>query len=283
GGMGGGGRMGGGAGGMGGGGPGPMGGGDVRPPYAGLTANGRLPSSPPTLDVEAGERVRFRFLNAASATEFRTRLAGHRLHVSHVDGRPVEPVEVDEFVFGPGERYDAVVEMDAPGTWALLAGAVGGAEPPARVVVRYAGHEGEPRTPDWGSGRRLQYGWLRAREPMPVSGSPDRIYDLTLSRASGSYAWLIDGQAYPNADPLDVREGEHVRFRMTNHSPVTHPMHLHGHFFRVGDALMDTVRVPGHMGQVSIDFRADNPGNWLFHCHNLYHLASGMARVVRYA
>jgi len=59
-------------------------------------------------------------------------------------------------------------------------------------------------------------------------------------------------------------------------------MHLHGHFFRVGDALMDTVRVPGHMGQVTFDFRADNPGNWLFHCHNLYHLASGMARVVRY-
>jgi FtsP/CotA-like multicopper oxidase with cupredoxin domain len=69
---------------------------------------------------------------------------------------------------------------------------------------------------------------------------------------------------------------------MTNQSPVVHPMHLHGHFFRVGDVVKDTVLVPGHMGQVTLDFHADNPGRWLFHCHNLYHLDAGMARVVRY-
>jgi FtsP/CotA-like multicopper oxidase with cupredoxin domain len=79
-----------------------------------------------------------------------------------------------------------------------------------------------------------------------------------------------------------VREGEHVRIRMVNRSPVLHPMHLHGHFFQVGDAVKDTVIVPSHMGEVTIDFLADNPGDWLFHCHNLYHLESGMARVLRY-
>ena len=257
--------------------------GDERPPYRGLLANGRLPSDPSTLRVNEGERVRFRFVNAASATEFRTRLAGHQFSITHTDGRPVDPINVDEFVFGPGERYDAVVECSTPGAWQLRVAPVSGEETPARVDVRYAGAEGTPRTPGWGNGRRLQYGDLHATESLDVSGTPDRVYDLTLSRANGSYTWLIDGQAYPNAEPLDVREGEHVRIRMTNHSPVPHPMHLHGHFFRVGDALMDTVRVPGHMGQVAFDFRADNPGNWLFHCHNLYHLASGMARVVRYA
>jgi FtsP/CotA-like multicopper oxidase with cupredoxin domain len=59
-------------------------------------------------------------------------------------------------------------------------------------------------------------------------------------------------------------------------------MHLHGHFFQVGDAVKDTVVVPGHMGQVRFDFRADNPGDWLFHCHNLYHLEAGMARLLTY-
>ncbi len=58
--------------------------------------------------------------------------------------------------------------------------------------------------------------------------------------------------------------------------------HLHGHFFRVGRALKDTVLVPGHIGRVAFDFMAHNPGDWLFHCHNLYHLESGMARVFRY-
>ncbi len=69
---------------------------------------------------------------------------------------------------------------------------------------------------------------------------------------------------------------------MTNQSPVVHPMHLHGHFFQVGNAIKDTVMVPGHRGQVTLDFHADNPGRWLFHCHNLYHLDAGMARVVEY-
>ena len=59
-------------------------------------------------------------------------------------------------------------------------------------------------------------------------------------------------------------------------------MHLHGHFFQVGDAVKDTVLVPQHMGEVTFDFIADNPGDWLFHCHNLYHLDAGMARVITY-
>nr|WP_281273056.1 multicopper oxidase domain-containing protein [Halalkalicoccus subterraneus] len=103
-----------------------------------------------------------------------------------------------------------------------------------------------------------------------------------MSASSESDAWLIDGQAYPDADLFSIREGEHVRVRMVNHSPVLHPMHLHGHFFQVGDAIKDTVIVPGHMGEVTFDFVADNPGSWLFHCHNLYHLEAGMARVMRY-
>ncbi len=95
-------------------------------------------------------------------------------------------------------------------------------------------------------------------------------------------AWTIDGQAYPDADPLAIGEGEYVRVRMVNRSPAIHPMHLHGHFFQVGDAVKDTVLVPPHGGQITFDFLADNPGDWLFHCHNVYHLERGMARVFEY-
>nr|WP_273737785.1 multicopper oxidase domain-containing protein [Natrinema soli] len=70
--------------------------------------------------------------------------------------------------------------------------------------------------------------------------------------------------------------------RMVNRSPAIHPMHLHGHFFQVGDAVKDTVLVALHGDQVTFDFRADNPGDWLFHCHNVYHLERGMARVFEY-
>ncbi|SIR98110.1 Multicopper oxidase with three cupredoxin domains (includes cell division protein FtsP and spore coat protein CotA) [Haladaptatus litoreus] len=271
-----------GMGGMGGGGRGGMMG-DLRPPYAGLLVNGRLPADPATFDVKQGERVRLRFVNASSATAFRVGVAGHELRVSHADGRPVEPVPVDSFVFGAGERYDAVVEATNPGAWEVRGQAVDGDERPARAVLRYGGASRNPtRLSSWG--RTLQYGDLRAkRVPEKLRGSPDRTLDLTLSpEMGGSYGWLIDGQAYPDADPLQIQEGEHVRVKMTNRSPVLHPMHLHGHFFRVGDAMKDTVIVPGHMGSVTFDFLADNPGEWLFHCHNLYHLEAGMARVVKY-
>ena len=66
-----------------------------------------------------------------------------------------------------------------------------------------------------------------------------------------------------------------------------HPMHLHGHFFQVENGtgrgpFKDTVLVAPHMGELSFDFAADNPGEWFFHCHNAYHMESGMARVVSY-
>lgn len=94
--------------------------------------------------------------------------------------------------------------------------------------------------------------------------------------------WTINGQAYPDATPLDIRAGEWVRFRMLNKSMALHPMHLHGHFFRVARAIKDTVIVPAGMGLVTLDFFANNPGRWFFHCHNLYHMDAGMARLVRY-
>ncbi|WP_423984733.1 multicopper oxidase family protein [Haladaptatus sp.] len=273
---------GGGMGGMGGGGMGGMMG-DQRPPYAGLLVNGRLPEDPATFDVKEGERVRLRFINSSSATAFRVGIAGHKLRISHTDGRPVDTVSVDSFVFGAGERYDAIVEATNPGAWEIRGEAVDGYEQPARAILQYENTPGSlAGLNSWG--RTLQYSDLQAKQlPKQLRGSPDRTFDLTLSpEMGGSYGWLIDGQAYPDADPLQIREGEHVHVKMTNRSPVLHPMHLHGHFFRVGDAMKDTVIVPGHMGSVTFDFLANNPGNWLFHCHNLYHLESGMARVVEY-
>ncbi|WP_254538834.1 multicopper oxidase family protein [Halomarina litorea] len=276
---------GGGSGGMGSG-SGGMGGGmmgDTRPPYEGLLINGRLPSDPPSFSVEDGERIRMRFINASSATTFHVALAGHEMQVSHADGRPVEPVGVDSFVFGAGERYDAIVEANSPGAWEVRAAALDGDEPPAKAVLRYGNSDDAP-TPVESTGQQLRYSDLRALSPVDgIDSGPDRTFDLTLSAGGGrSYRWTIDGQTYPDADPLRISAGDHVRVRMTNHSPVVHPMHLHGHFFQVGDAVKDTVLVPGHMGEVTFDFIADNPGQWLFHCHNLYHLHAGMARAFVY-
>ncbi len=265
--------------------------GGIVSPYEGLLINGKLPSDPSVFDVKRGERMRLRLVNLSSAIPYHLALAGHRLHVTHADGQPVEPVEVDSLVIGMGERYDVIVDADNPGAHALVAQPVEGGVPPARAVVSYQDSR-QARPPEGqlpeglrGEGRRLRYDDLQSVESLPGGGAPDRTFNLRLSGGMmmSRGEWAIDGQQYPNADPLEIREGERVRVNLSNMSMMLHPMHLHGHFFRVGNTLKDTVLVEPHMGRASFEFVADNPGDWLFHCHNLYHMEAGMARVFTYA
>ena len=255
------------------------------PPYKGLLVGGQLPDNPRVFDTKRGERVRLRFVNPSGASTIRVAIAGHRVTVSHCDGRPVEPVTVDSFVLGTAERYDVIVEANNPGVWPISVAAIEGDVPPGRAVLRYtdaaasALRDGMPE--GFTSGRPLHYDDLQSLETLPT-GRPDRVFDLLLRGGMMSSAWTINGQAYPEADPIAISAGERIRFRMRNHSMMLHPMHLHGHFFRVGNALKDTVLVAAHMGRAEFDFVADNPGRWFFHCHNIYHMEAGMAREVRY-
>ena len=167
----------------------------------------------------------------------------------------------------------------------------------ARAILRYeeCGQSSPPPVssrPQALSGRLLSYSNLRTtrEETFPADGlfgGPDRTLNLTLSGGMGNYVWTIDGQAYPDADPIEVSKGEWVRFNLTNRSMMAHPMHLHGHFFQLQNdtgrgPFKDTVLVEPHMGEATFDIAADNPGDWLFHCHIVYHMESGMARVISY-
>jgi FtsP/CotA-like multicopper oxidase with cupredoxin domain len=99
-----------------------------------------------------------------------------------------------------------------------------------------------------------------------------------------NYEWGIQ-----LGDALFVKSGERVEITMHNLSTMTHPMHLHGHHFQVTGingkplqgTMRDTVAVPP-MASVTIAFDAANPGVWAFHCHHLYHMASGMMTFVAY-
>jgi FtsP/CotA-like multicopper oxidase with cupredoxin domain len=258
--------------------------------------NGRAPNDPDTLNVRSGEKARLRLVNPSGETVFRFAVGGHRLTITHSDGQPVEPVEVDVVKLGPGERYDVMVEANNPGVWQVAA-APEGKNGLARAVLRYeeSSQSSPPPTgsrPQELSGRLLSYGDLRTirDETFPsdgLFGGPDRTLDLTLSGGMGNYVWTINGQAYPDADPLEVSKGEWVRVHLTNQSMMTHPMHLHGHFFQLLNGtgrgpFKDTMLVEPHMGEAIFDFVADNPGEWFFHCHIVYHMESGMARVLTY-
>ncbi len=255
------------------------------PSYQGLLIGGKLPTDPRVFETRSGERIRLRFINPSGASTLRAAIGGHRMTVTHCDGRPVEPVTVDSLILGAAERYDVIVEASNPGVWPIMIATTQNNVPPGRAVLRYTDaaastlRDGMPE--GFRGGRQLYYQDLQSLETLP-QGKPDRVFDLMLRGGMMGSAWTINGQVYPDADPLIIHQGEHIRFRMRNRSMMVHPMHLHGHFFRLGNALKDTVLVQGHMGRAEFDFVADNPGRWFFHCHNIYHMEAGMAREVRY-
>jgi CopA family copper-resistance protein len=134
--------------------------------------------------------------------------------------------------------------------------------------------------------RVLNYKDLAALEPGKDSRVPTRRIDIHLTGNMERFMWSMDGQKLSERpEPFRFARNERVRLRLINDTMMTHPMHLHGHFFELVNGhgshqpLKHTVRVlPG--GYVDLDLTADAPGDWAFHCHMLYHMHAGMMRVV---
>jgi FtsP/CotA-like multicopper oxidase with cupredoxin domain len=254
---------------------------DVK--YPSFLLNGRGPSAPWTLAARPGERIRLRIVNAAGSTYFNVALDGHRLEVTHADGMAVEPVVADHLLMGMAESYDVIVRLEKSGSYTLHAVAQDGSGQALGVLHTPDVSPAPERAMPALAGKPLAYAQLRALAPTTLPDGPVRTYRLPLQGDMKRYVWMIDGQAWPKADPLPIKPGERVQLEMVNQTMMWHPMHLHGHFFRLlngaGDLcpLKHTVNVaPGE--SVRIEFGADNPGRWFFHCHNVYHLEAGMAR-----
>ncbi len=110
---------------------------------------------------------------------------------------------------------------------------------------------------------------------------------LNLTGNMNRYIWSMNGVPLSETDKIKIKGGQVTRITLNNLTMMHHPMHLHGHFFRVINEngeyspLKHTVNVPP-MGEVTIEFYGNEYGDWFFHCHILYHLMGGMARVISY-
>lgn len=120
------------------------------------------------------------------------------------------------------------------------------------------------------------------------SNLPVKEIKFVLGGDMERYIWYINGKTIADEYRVSIDEGEVVRVTFVNETMMHHPMHLHGHFFRVLNPegkfspMKHTVDVPPN-GSRTIEFLANEPGDWMLHCHNLYHLKTGMARVISYA
>ena len=134
-------------------------------------------------------------------------------------------------------------------------------------------------------GRVLVYGDLKAMRPAAGYRAPDRTIELKLTGNMERYFWSFDGVKYSEAEPIRLKYGERVRFRFVNQTMMNHPMHLHGMWMQLDkgngqfNPLKHVVNVaPGQ--SLEVDVPVDAMGEWAFHCHLIYHMASGMFRKI---
>jgi FtsP/CotA-like multicopper oxidase with cupredoxin domain len=241
--------------------------------------------------VAPGTRVRLRLVNTNSAGE-RFVLTGTPFRVVAIDGTELNAptlIEYQTLLLGGGGRYDVEFAMPRYSVRLGVDGAptalVLGRDPQIRVQ-RALGDDFDPAT----------YG---TPKPSLLASTTrfDRSFELDIGKRIGfvkgrpGYHWSVNGKLFPDVPMYVVRTGDLVKMRVKNSSGTVHPMHLHGHHALVlsrdgrettgSPWWVDTLNVfPDE--EYEIAFRADNPGIWMDHCHNLPHARDGLTAHVAY-
>lgn len=290
--------------------------------YDAFLLNGKKESAVDGL--KGGETVRLRIVNASASSYQYVEFAGGPMTIVAADGIDTEPKEVDRLKISLAETYDVLVQLpddnmayefrasaeDGTGHSSLWLGE--GHKMVARTIERpnlflidhsmhdmdmddmkmdSIDHSNMAHTmPAGNTAIRMmnEYDGLRSpvKTTLPV-GNPDREVLLELTGNMERYVWSFNNKTLAEEDKILIRKGENVSFKFVNRTMMHHPLHLHGHFFRVLNGqgeyspLKHTVNVPP-METVEIEFYANEEKDWFFHCHNLYHMKGGMARVIRY-
>ncbi|EMI11229.1 multicopper oxidase family protein [Anoxybacillus gonensis] len=264
-----------------------------------FTINGKSGQAIEPLKVKKGEKVRLRLINAGYMSH-KLHLHGHSFKIVATDGQPLNDPQLikDELLnIAPGERYDIEFIADNPGEWLLEChGDMKGTDG-MKVNIQY---EGQTNKTDKTNAKETlpvvditTYGKYRTG-PFTLDQTYDVEYTMDLGTAmdKNGMVFTINGKTYPNTAPINVKKGDVVKVKLVNSSPMdVHPMHLHGHFFQIlskngkpvtGSPLIkDSLNInPGE--EYVVAFQADNPGNWMFHCHDLHHASAGMVTELKY-
>ncbi len=257
-----------------------------------MLANDRTLDDPEIVRAERSGRFRLRIINGAAASNMWIDLGQLEGWIIAVDGKSVKPVKGNRFPLAIAQRADIRLTLPGAGSWPILFRAEGSTLQ-SGIILRSAGatvgkisdQAENPAAPvDLSLEKHLQS--VVHRPDIAVS----RSEMVMLTGGGGDYVWGLNGQSGMHQVLFNVREGERCEVMFHNMTGMAHPMHLHGHYFKVvaiggakiDGAVRDTVLVPVDE-TVTIQFDANNPGTWAFHCHHLYHMNSGMMGAIAYA
>jgi FtsP/CotA-like multicopper oxidase with cupredoxin domain len=255
--------------------------------YKHASINGRLLGFDDPIRVREGQRVLMHMLNASASEAHWLSLPGHRFTVQALDGNAVpNPRSVELLRLDPGERVDAIVEMNAPGVWILGEPTDAVRKKGLGVVVEYAGRQGPPqwKVPTEGRWDYRVFG----RDVAAVGAAAAEIERIPLVfrsvfKGHGDFEhWSINDKQYPRTAVVQLTRGSRYRLVLDNQSTEDHPVHLHRHTFELtkfvgsltAGVRKDVVTVPAR-GVVEADFTAGALGKTLFHCHLQDHMDAG--------
>jgi FtsP/CotA-like multicopper oxidase with cupredoxin domain len=260
--------------------------------YDTFLINGKAAPNIESVKVKQGDTIKLRFINAGLFTQVIS-IPGHSYQVTHYDGQEVnEPEQLSSVVLriAPAERYDIEITMDQPGAWAISAFAEQNKKLSANLPIIYEGFDGkELKTASSNNSYFDLASYGKSKESS--LGQVTKQYDMLLTTKDNGETFLINNKKMPNHEIFEVVKGDIVKVTIINDTEADHPMHLHGQFFQVtskdgkpisgSPIIKDTLNVrPNEAYEVV--FIADNPGNWMFHCHELHHASGGMVAEVKY-
>lgn len=254
-------------------------------------ANDRTLDDPEVVSVEKGGTIRLRIINGAAASNMWIDLGALEGELIAVDGNAIYPMKGTLFPIAMAQRADVRLKIPPEGGAFPVLFRPEGLKDRTGIILSTKGatvpklaREGEA-TPALDLAQERLYRAVAKLPQEPVN----RTEMLMLTGGEKNYLWGLNGEANPSQPLFTMRQGERIAVMMHNMTGMAHPMHLHGHYFKVmalgntviDGALRDVVLVPP-METVTIVFDADNPGSWPFHCHHAYHMHSGMMGSVGY-
>jgi FtsP/CotA-like multicopper oxidase with cupredoxin domain len=264
---------------------------DVK--YDAFLTNWRTLSNPEVVAIVPLKEIRLRVINGSSSTNFFILLGKLKGEVIATDGSDCIPLIDSQFELAVAQRLDIRIKIPSGENAYPILAQVEGSDMQTGLILATVGAQipsikERAEKPMEAISYRQEL-LLRGKYPLPKKETNRRLI-VNLDGNMDKYIWTINGKAYPNYEPLIVKQGERVELVFINRSFMSHPMHLHGHVFQVTEinnqplegALRDTLLVlPKSTAKVQFD--ANSPGNWPFHCHNLYHQYGGMLTTLNYA
>ncbi len=252
----------------------------------------------PVYDAPAGGLVRLRIAATDVTRIYRLGLEGGAAKVVALDGNPLEaPFPLELFDVGPGQRMELVVRMpDSEGETVSLVN-VRGSTPWTVASLRATGAS---RKGELGDVKPLPANEVPVADPkaeiipLDFTATAEHGARASICGSLGYTFWAINRVAWPGDTPdriaalAELKLGRSYIFRMANRTPHAHPVHLHGLSFRA--VASNQPRLLGHPTDTillqpdetaDLAFVADNPGEWLLHCHIIEHQKAGMSSYVR--